>query len=49
MESLIFVLKKFIYASNLFAPYSGGLSSYGLILMIVAFIQNEQKRLENAH
>lgn len=43
LESLIFVLKKFIYLSNLSAPYLGGISSYGLILMIVAYIQQEYK------
>ena len=43
LESLIFVLKKFIYLSNLSAPYLGGISSYGLILMIVAFIEQEYK------
>lgn len=41
LESLIFVLKQFIYLSNLCAPYLGGISSYGLILMIVAYIQQE--------
>jgi DNA polymerase sigma len=40
------VLKKFIYISNLSAPYLGGISSYGLILMIVAFIQQEYKAHE---
>ena len=43
LESLIFVLKKFIYLSNLSAPYLGGISSYGLILMIVAYIEQEYK------
>jgi DNA polymerase sigma len=37
------VLKKFIYSANIYDPYSGGLSSYGLILMIVAFLQNENR------
>jgi DNA polymerase sigma len=36
------VLKKFIYETKLFSPYSGGLSSYGLFLMAVALIQNEE-------
>jgi DNA polymerase sigma len=39
-ENLVLVLKKFIYESKLFAPYHGGLSSYALFLMIIAFIQN---------
>ena len=46
LESLIFVLKKFIYLSNLSAPYLGGISSYGLILMIVAYIQQEYKQAD---
>ena len=37
------MLKKFIYVSNLSAPYLGGISSYGLILMIVAYIQQEYR------
>lgn len=40
LESLTFILKKFIYLSGLSAPYKGGISSYALVLMIVAFIQN---------
>lgn len=40
LRSLIFVLKKFMYSVNIYDPYTGGLSSYGLILMIVAFMQN---------
>lgn len=36
------VLKKFIYETKLFSPYCGGLSSYGLFLMSVAFIQQEE-------
>lgn len=41
LRPLVFVLKKFIYCTNIYDPYSGGLSSYGLILMIVAFLQND--------
>lgn len=37
------MLKKFIYCTNIYDPYSGGLSSYGLILMIVAYLQNENR------
>lgn len=40
LRPLVFVLKKFIYSTNIYDPYSGGLSSYGLILMIVAYLQN---------
>jgi DNA polymerase sigma len=40
------VLKNFIYESSLSAPYMGGISSYGLILMIVAYIQQEYRQHE---
>ena len=43
LRSLTFILKKFIYSARLFDPYSGGISSYGLILMIVAYIQNDNR------
>lgn len=43
LRPLVFVLKKFIYSTNIYDPYSGGLSSYGLILMIVAYLQNENR------
>jgi DNA polymerase sigma len=46
LESLTFILKKFIYVSGLSAPYKGGISSYALVLMIVAYMQNEYKLLE---
>ena len=41
LRPLTFVLKTFIYSSNLADTYQGGLSSYGLILMIVALLQKE--------
>ena len=43
LRALTFILKKFIYSARLFDPYSGGISSYGLILMIVAYLQNENR------
>lgn len=46
LQHLIFILKKFIYTSKLFGPYKGGLSSYGLILMIIAYIQHYYKQCE---
>lgn len=42
LRPLAFVLKTFIYSSNLYDTYQGGLSSYGLILMIVAILQGQQ-------
>ena len=38
IEPLILVLKQMLKVNNLNDPYKGGLSSYGLLLMIVAFI-----------
>ena len=39
IEPLILVLKQMLKVNGLNEPYKGGLSSYGLLLMIVAFIQ----------
>jgi non-canonical poly(A) RNA polymerase PAPD5/7 len=39
IEPLILVLKQMLRVNGLNDPYHGGLSSYGLLLMIVAFIQ----------
>lgn len=39
LEPLIISLKTILKNSNLNNPYSGGLSSYGLILMVVSFLQ----------
>ena len=45
LKPLVLVLKNILKISNLNDPYKGGLSSYGLILMIVSFLQ-AQKRME---
>ena len=39
IEPLILVLKQMLKVNGLNDPYKGGLSSYGLLLMIVSFIQ----------
>lgn len=39
LKYLVLPLKQFIFNSELNDPYQGGLTSYGLILMIVAFLQ----------
>jgi len=36
---LILVLKQLIYSAKLYDPYQGGISSYGLILMLVTYLQ----------
>lgn len=41
LEPLVFALKTILKNANLNNPYLGGLSSYGLILMIVSYIQSE--------
>ena len=38
LKPLVLVLKQFIFSANLNDTYQGGLSSYGLILMIVSFL-----------
>lgn len=39
MPKLIYILKQFLYLRDLNEVYSGGLSSYALILMVVSFLQ----------
>ena len=41
LEPLILALKTILKNANLNDPYTGGLSSYGLILMVVSFIQSK--------
>ena len=40
LEPIILALKTLLNNGNLNNPYTGGLSSYGLILMVVSFIQS---------
>lgn len=41
LEPLLFSLKNILKNANLNDPYTGGMSSYGLILMLVSFLQNQ--------
>ena len=41
LEPLLYSLKNLLKNANLNDPYTGGLSSYGLILMLVSFLQNQ--------
>jgi non-canonical poly(A) RNA polymerase PAPD5/7 len=41
VKPIILALKTLLKNGNLNDPYKGGLSSYGLILMVVSFIQSE--------
>lgn len=38
LESLTLVLKKFLAIRNLNSPFLGGLNSYGLIILIIAYL-----------
>ena len=41
---LVRVLKQWLLGLGLNDPYSGGLSSYGLVLMVVSFLQQHRQR-----
>lgn len=41
LTQMTLVLKKFLALRNLNSPFLGGLNSYGLIILIVAFLNNE--------
>lgn len=41
LKPMVLFLKHLLKVNGLNDPYSGGISSYGLTLMIVAFLQNE--------
>lgn len=44
LEPLVLALKNLLKSANLNDPYKGGLSSYGLILMIVSFLQHQKEK-----
>ena len=43
LEPILLFLKHFLRLGELNNPYTGGLSSYALLLMIVAFLQQKQQ------
>ena len=47
LRPLVFVLKQLVFMAGLNDPFTGGINSYGLILMVVAFLQVELKRNNN--
>ena len=47
-EPLTFVLKYFLASRSLNAPYSGGIGSFALQMMIVSFLQHRARDLYNA-
>lgn len=44
LRPFVFVLKQMVYLSGLNDPFTGGINSYGLILMVVSFLQAEMRR-----
>ena len=46
LEPIIIALKTIIKNANLNNQYKGGISSYGLILMVVSFIQSQNERID---
>lgn len=49
LEPLVLVFKKFLALKDLNSPFLGGLSSYGLILLIISLINgNFQEHLTNS-
>ena len=46
LEPIVFAIKTLLKLSNLNDPYSGGISSYGIILMIVNFLINQNNKGE---
>ncbi|KAM3139276.1 hypothetical protein pb186bvf_008686 [Paramecium bursaria] len=47
LKPLTLILKHFLHCSDLSDTYQGGLSSYGLILMIVSYLQSYQQQDNN--
>ena len=43
LKPLVLALKNILKQANLNDPYKGGISSYGLILMIVSFLQTQKR------
>ena len=46
LEPIVFAIKTLLKLSNLNDPYSGGISSYGIVLMIVNFLINQNNKGE---
>lgn len=45
LRPLVYVLKQILFLANLNDPFTGGVNSYALVLMVVALIQAEMKSL----
>lgn len=44
LRPIVFVLKQMVYMAGLNDPFTGGINSYGLILMVVAYLQVELRK-----
>lgn len=49
LRPLVYVLKQILFLANLNDPFTGGVNSYALVLMVVAFIQAEIKNMPLMH
>tara|TARA_B110000285_G_C15104052_1_gene606814 strand:- start:1018 stop:1407 length:390 start_codon:yes stop_codon:yes gene_type:complete len=49
MKTLALIFKKFLSLKNLNKPFSGGLSSYSLIQMILAILKTREQSTPQAH
>lgn len=49
LQPLTITLKNILKSADLNDPYKGGLSSYGLILLIISFLQNKKNEKNNIH
>lgn len=44
LRPIVFVLKQMVFMAGLNDPFTGGINSYGLILMVVAYLQVELRK-----
>lgn len=44
LEYLVIIVKQILKNNDLNDPFKGGISSYGIVLMIVAYLQHEQEK-----
>ena len=49
LEPLAIALKKFLAVNDLNSPFLGGLSSYGLIIIVIAFLNNDFPQMYSPH
>jgi hypothetical protein len=49
LRALVLILKQFLYERGFDQAYTGGLSSYGLVLMVARFLQSHKHAYEHEH